>query len=249
MQAARVKRNRLYDEFAHLWPVISDPADYAYEASHWRNTIREKLGDGRHRLLELGVGGGNMLSHLVSEFDAVGVDISDKMLANSRRLNPSVEHVIGDMRHIRLDQLFDAVIIHDAINYMVTEQDIRDIFETAHAHLRPGGIVIAAPDYYRETFTDPIILHSHSVTEKVRLTHIEYFYDLDVNDSVIECLMIYVIREGGKLRIHKDMHVLGLFAKQRWLELLLECGFAVETRPYLVHDDHREAWLLVGARK
>lgn len=28
--------NRMYDEFAHLWPLISAPEDYANEAGYWR---------------------------------------------------------------------------------------------------------------------------------------------------------------------------------------------------------------------
>ena len=47
----------LYDKLAYLWPVISPPEDYAEEASHWRTALRKHLGPGRHRLLELGVGG------------------------------------------------------------------------------------------------------------------------------------------------------------------------------------------------
>ncbi len=55
--------NRMYNEFAHLWPLISDPKEYAVEASFWRDALRAELGPGRHEILELGVGGGNNLSH------------------------------------------------------------------------------------------------------------------------------------------------------------------------------------------
>ena len=102
--------------------------------------LRKHLGPGRHRLLELGVGGGHNLSHLTSEFDAAAVDLSPQMLELSRRLNPTVEHHLGDMRTVRLPgQVFDAVLIHDAICYMQTEDDLRAAFATARVHLRPGG--------------------------------------------------------------------------------------------------------------
>ena len=57
-----MKLNRLYDEFAHLWPLISAPEEYAVEAQHWRDALREKLGPGRHEILELGVGGGHNIA-------------------------------------------------------------------------------------------------------------------------------------------------------------------------------------------
>ena len=39
--AVAVGRNRMYDEFAHLWPLISAPEDYATEARYWRDALRE----------------------------------------------------------------------------------------------------------------------------------------------------------------------------------------------------------------
>jgi len=124
----------LYDKLAYLWPVISPPEDYADEAAYWREALRRRLGPGRHCLLELGVGGGHNLSHLAGEFDAVAVDISPKMLELSRRLNPAVEHHLGDMRTFRLPgRAFDAVLIHDAVSYMLTEDDLRAAFAPARA--------------------------------------------------------------------------------------------------------------------
>ena len=113
---------RLYNDLAHLWPVISPPEDYAEEAGHWRQAIRDNLGAGRHHLLELGVGGGHSLSHLTSEFEPTAVDISPRMLDLSLQLNPAVDHHLGDMRThtVRLDRKFDPVLVHDAIASMLS---------------------------------------------------------------------------------------------------------------------------------
>ena len=143
-------QNRMYDEFAYLWPMVSPPEEYAEEAGHWRQALRDKLGAGQHEILELGVGGGHLLSHLTAEFHATAVDISEKMLANSTRLNPQVKHYVGDMRSVRLNKKFKAVLIHDAIAYMLTESDLRATFATARSHLEPGGVFITCPDDYRK---------------------------------------------------------------------------------------------------
>ena len=118
------QQDRMYTDLAHLWPLISPPEDYAEEAGYWRDVLREKLGPGRHEILELGVGGGHNLSHLTGDFQATAVDLSEKMLEHSRRLNPEVEHHVGDMRTFRLDRKFDAVLVHDAICYMLNEDDL-----------------------------------------------------------------------------------------------------------------------------
>ena len=68
------------------------------------------------------------------------------MLALSRKLNPGVEHHLGDMRTVRIPGEFDAVLAHDAISYMLSEDDLRAVLATARVHLRPGGVFLAAPD-------------------------------------------------------------------------------------------------------
>jgi len=249
MKYEDIKQNRLYDEFAHLWVLISDPKDYAPEAAFWKKALRDKLGPGRHEIMKLGVGGGNNLSHLKNEFKATAVDISDKMLDNSRRLNPEVEHLVGDMRTVRLGRKFKAVLIHDAINYMLTEDDLRAAFRTAAEHLDPGGVFITSPDYTTETFVDGVVRHGSGADENTRLVHIEYEFDPDSNDTTYEYLMIYLIREKGQLRIEHDRHVGGLFREARWLELIEEAGFEVEKYAYDVHDDNRQSFLFVGVRK
>ena len=238
--------NRMYDEFAHLWPLISTRQDYENEAQLWRDALRDKLGPGRHEILELGVGGGHNLSYLTEDFQATAVDVSEKMLLNSVALNPSVEHHVGDMRSIRLAKSFRAVLIHDAIGYMLTEDDLRSTFATARAHLERGGVLVVAPDDFRETFSGPRVTHGTNSDGNTQLTQIEYQYDPDPEDTVIESRMFFLILEGDKLRVEQDRHILGLFSLQTWLDLMQESGFAVEKYPYDVHDDGRKTYLLVG---
>ena len=237
---------RMYTEFARYWPLISDPADYAREAGLWREALRSRLGPGRHEILELGVGGGNNLSHLTNDFDAVAVDICPEMIEQARKLNPDVEFYVGDMRTVRLGRKFKAVIIHDAISYMLSEDDLLATFATAAAHLDPGGVFITSPDWIRESFHEPAVGHGTNTDGKTTLTNIEYTYDPEPSDTTIETLNWYIIREGPALRIEQDRHVLGLFSLKTWLSLMEQSGFEVQKDPYDVHEDHREAYLLVG---
>src|SRR5437667_3521402 len=74
------------------------------------------------------------------------------MLELSQKINPKLEHFQGDMRELRLNRTFDIVFIHDAICYMQTGDDLRKAITTAAVHCKPGGIVLIAPDYVKETF-------------------------------------------------------------------------------------------------
>ena len=239
-------QNRLYNDLAHLWPMLDPPEEYAEEAAFWRQALREKLGPGRHEALELGVGGGHLLSHLTDQVQATAVDISPQMLANSRALNPDVEHHLGDMRTVRLGRKFRAVLIHDAISYMLTEEDLAAAFATARAHLNPGGILITVPDYFAETFDGTTVQHRTHALEDGEFTYIQYCTDPDPSDSTVETVFVYIIKTDDGLEVETDRHVTGLFPLTTWQGLLAEAGFEVETRPYPVYDDDGEGYLLVG---
>lgn len=241
-----IKKNRLYDEFADLWPLVSAPEDYKIEAAYWRDALHAKLGPGKHEFLELGVGGGNNLSHLTGDFQATAVDISEKMLAVSRALNPDVTHHVGDMRDIRLNRKFNAVIIHDSISYMTSEEDLLATFNTAKAHLEKDGVLLVAPDWYIETFNGPEVSHNVRKNSNIELTFIEYLHDPDPSDSTIEGVFFYLMKDGKNLRIEQDLHIFGLFTLQTWTNLLNKAGFRVEKWPHPVHSDQKRAYLLVG---
>jgi SAM-dependent methyltransferase len=227
-----VQNTLLYNELAYLWPAISPPEDYAIEAEDWRKAIRKHLGGGRHSLLELGVGGGHNLSHLTAEFDAVAVDISPNMLKLSRRLNPTVEHHIGDMRTFRLPgRTFEAVLVHDAICYMLTEDDLRAVFATAWAHLRPGGLLLVGPDLVRDTFRPGMSLSWSTERGGVQITTDEIVYDNDPSGTVLESHFTYTINERGVRRVERDIHVTGLFPIATWIALIEEAGFRAERIP------------------
>jgi SAM-dependent methyltransferase len=235
----------LYADLAYLWPIVSPPEDYAEEAQYLREALRERLGPGRHTLLELGVGGGHVLSHLAGEFHPTAVDRSEDMLALSRKLNPGVEHHWGDMRSIRLKQSFDAVLVHDAINYMLSEDDLGAALATARAHLRTGGVLLVAPDWFKEDFPGTAVHHWINGRDGLEVTFIEYVHDPDPADSTIESIFFFLISQGGKLRVEQDRHISGLFPRDTWLRLMSQAGFAVSQAPYPSYEGYGGN-LLVG---
>jgi SAM-dependent methyltransferase len=129
--------NRFYGELASWWPLISPAEEYVEEAAFAASVLSSAAVPVRE-VLELGSGGGHNAVHLKNRFELTLVDISPAMLEMSHRLNPECEHHLGDMRSVRLGREFDAVFVHDAIDYMTTEADLRLAIETAFTHCRPG---------------------------------------------------------------------------------------------------------------
>ena len=220
--------------------------EYALEAWHIKEVLANRLGPGRHTLLELGVGGGHVLSHLTDNYQATAVDLSPDMLALSQKLNPLVKHHLGDMRQVRLGQTFRAVLIHDAITYMLNEGDLRAAFETAKAHLPPGGVLVTAPDWFQETFESPSVLHWTKGDGEREITLIEYVHDPDPKDTTIESVFFYLIKENGELRVEQDRHITGLFPKGTWHRLMQETGFSSEEVTYPACEGGYGGHLIVG---
>ncbi len=225
MDASSIIPNRLFNDLAYLWPVMSPPEEYAEEAACWRTLLSQRLGPGRHHILELGVGGGHNLSHLTDGFDATAVDISQQMLRHSMALNPGVKHIVGDMRYVRLGRKFEAVLIHDAISCMTTARDLSAVFTTAATHLKPGGLLLVSPDYFADKIALPRTECHICSGGDIDLTYVEYAYDPDPSDTMLDVILTYLIRSSRGLQIEHDRFEIGLFPHSTWRKLIHAAGF------------------------
>jgi Methyltransferase domain len=222
----------LYQELADWWPLLSSPDDYAEEAHFYHRALLSACALAPTTLLELDSGGGNNASHLKKPFQMTLVDLAPGMLAVSRRLNPDCEHVLGDMRSVRLGRQFDAVFIHDAIVYMRSEADLARAIETAYVHCRPGGAALFAPDHTRETFKATTTHGGHDREDR-GLRYLQWTWDPDVADSTYVSYMVYVLREGAdRVRSVLDRHTCGLFSHAHWLRAIAEAGFEARAVPF-----------------
>jgi SAM-dependent methyltransferase len=236
---------KLYDELAAWWPAFSDPAAYRREAAHFGREIRRSIRPTPRTLLELGSGGGTSASFMKRRFQMTLVDLSPRMLRVSRAINPECVHIRGDIRTLRLGRTFDAVFAHDAICHMLSEADLESVMETAYVHLRPGGAALFVPDFVRETFVAGTDEGGGDAGGK-SVRFLQWVIDPDPADTqyVVDFALMLRLR-NGRVRLAHDRHVLGLFPRARWLQLLRGVGF----KPAVVRNGEiREAFLAVRRR-
>jgi trans-aconitate methyltransferase len=223
-----VDRPKLYASVASWFHLITAPEEYAEEAEVYRALLEEGGVPQGGTMLELGSGGGNNASHLKAHFEMTLMDLSSEMIELSKGINPELEHIQGDMRSLRLDREFHAVFAHDAVDYMISEQDLRAAMETAFVHTRPGGAALFVPDDLRETFK-PRTDHGGNDEGTRAARYIEWSWDPDPSDTSYITDYAYLLRdENGDVRVEHDRHVLGLFSRQEWLAWLKEAGFSAE---------------------
>jgi SAM-dependent methyltransferase len=223
----------IYDELAD-WYHLIDPVDaHADEAACYREAFaagidRAIAAAGRAlTLLDLGCGAGNNAFFLKRDFVCTLTDLSPAMLRLSRARNPECEHVEGDMRTLRLGRTFDAVLVHDAVCYMLSETELAAAIETAFVHTRPGGAAVFTPDVFAETFEDATeLVETEDGARSLR--YIEWQWDPDPADGTYRVELALLMREGGEVRMAHDRHVEGLHARGTWVRLLAAAGYDVE---------------------
>ncbi len=227
---------KLYSSLAEWFHLLTPPEEYAEEAEFYRSAILSAAAATPRTLLELGCGGGNNAWHMKAHFQLTLTDISPNMLELSRLINPECEHVLGDMRTLRLGRVFDVVFIHDAIDYLTTLAELGQAIETAWIHCRPGGVALFAPDTLRETFK-PGTDHGGEDDATRGMRYLEWTWDPDPSDDTYLVDYAYLLRnEAGEVRVESDRHQLGLFRRSEWLDIMRHVGF----EPRVIPFDHSE---------
>jgi len=226
-------RLKMYRELAEWWQLLTPHEDYRDEAQVYIELFEKHSNIIMRNILELGSGGGNNSHYLREKFTMTLVDLSEPMLEMSCQINPDCEHLVGDMRTLDLGREFDGVLIADAVMYMTTETDLRSALATAWKHLRPGGVVVVAPDVMFETFR-PYTTHSGRDGANRAFRYLEWAWDPDPNDTEYFVEFCYLMRdEHNQVRSEYERHTFGLFKYETWLRLFTDVGFDVESTRYV----------------
>lgn len=228
---------RLYTDLAWVWPFVSPPEDYPEEVATFRARFRRHGVPDGAPVLHLGSGGGSIDWHLKRHYRVTGVDLNPAMLAHARSLNPEVEYLEGDVRDVRLGRVFAAVLLHDAAAYMTTPAGLRAAYQTAAAHLAPGGVLVTPPEELRSRFRQHRVqAETHQRGERA-VTTVTVDFDPDPADTWFEQTYVFLIRQAGQqLQVETDTHRCGLYELDEMLRLLREVGFEPQVEQWELAD-------------
>ena len=141
----------VFGAYAAYYDLLYRDKDYAGEAAYVSAMIRRHC-RGASGLLDLGCGTGVHAAHLAEAgWQVHGVDLSETMLEDARQRRTRLPGAIagrlgfspGDARTYRHATSFDAVtaLFHVA-SYQIGNEDLDALFDTAAAHLSPGGVFL-----------------------------------------------------------------------------------------------------------
>lgn len=153
-----------FEVYAAFYDLLYQKKDYAGEAAYTDGLIRRYSRDVK-TLLDLGCGTGRHDECLASlGYDVLGVDLSEGMLRQARSKKSSLAEAVasrlsyrnGDVRSLRLNQTFDAVIsLFHVMSYQRDDEELRAAFVSARTHLADSGIFVFDYWYGPAVLADP----------------------------------------------------------------------------------------------
>lgn len=136
----------MYQEFALVYDRLMDLVDYSAWSSHYQQLLADHgVGPGA-QVLEAACGTGSLSVHFAKHYQLTAGDVSQEMLslavAKAKTKGLNIPFLLQDMRKLRVHRLQDAIIAGcDAVNYLLTPQDLRRFLTSANKALKPSGVL------------------------------------------------------------------------------------------------------------
>lgn len=154
-----------YSSFAAVYDMFMDNVPYEEWADYVERLLKKnKIEKGL--ILELGCGTGSMTRQLAAKgYDMIGLDNSEEMLQIAREKGDGsgdgILYLCQDMREFELFGTVAAVIsVCDSMNYILSEEELKQVFRLVNNYLDPQGIFIFDLDTeyaYKEILGDNTI--------------------------------------------------------------------------------------------
>lgn len=242
-----------YNELAWTDDWLVNPAEYEDEVKVYVDLIKHIAAEPPRTLLHLGSGSGGYDQIFKRHFTVTGVDLSLGMLHKARAAHPEIEYIEGDMRTLRLNRQFDAVVIPDSIDYMVSPDDLRKAIQTAVEHLKTGGVLLVVGKT-EATFKNNNFAYTGE-KDGVHVTLLENNYASPFRPNTYEATFVFLIRQQGELTIHTDHQVLGLFSQTTWEKVFDDSELTMQKTilnstydDYLLGDGEYSVTVFVGQK-
>jgi SAM-dependent methyltransferase len=172
----------VFDGYAEYYDLLYRDKDYAREAEFVHSQLKAGSVAGP-TLLELGCGTGR---HAVEfsrlGYQVTGVDLSDGMVRQAKARAMALpagqasllKFQIGDVRTVRIPQVFDTVVsLFHVMNYQTSAADLRSAFRTASHHLQTGGLFLFDFWYGPAVLSDPPVVRVKRLeSESIQATRI-----------------------------------------------------------------------------
>lgn len=215
-----------YTEFAQVYDLFMDNVPYEDWCTYIvRELKKERIENGL--VLELGCGTGRMTRLLAKMgYDMIGIDMSQEMLMIAREAqedNDGILYLQQDMRSFELYGTVRAVVsICDSMNYILEEDDLRQVFSLVNNYLDPRGIFLFD--------LNTIYKYENLLAEQTFCENREegsFIWDnyYDEEEQINEYdLTLFIKEKEGLYRKYEEFHYQRAYSLETVVRLLEESG-------------------------
>ncbi|MCR9140739.1 MAG: class I SAM-dependent methyltransferase [bacterium] len=228
----------VFGAYSKYYNLLYRDKDYEGEVKYLQSLLSRFAGGETGSLMELGCGTGNHAFLFGRDGVAVyGVDQSADMIAEAKdrqarvgeHLKAQPEFHEGDVRNYRANRSFDAVCsLFHVVSYQNSNEDLLAEFQTARAHLEPGGLFIFDVWYGPAVLSDPPVVRvkrlADESTEVTRLAEPELHAERNIVDVNYE--VIVKDRASGAVEAVKETHHMRYLFTPELEFFLKQAGFS-----------------------
>jgi len=230
MQTAE-KNTDVYERQAAFYDAIyaAKGKDYQKEAAQIHEVIERHKRSKGNRLLDVGCGTGGHFPFLSEWYKVEGLDLDGHMLAVAKKRFSDTPFHQGDMVNFSLENQFDAVTcLFSAIGYVKTVDRMQAAIVNMAKHVKPGGVLVVEPWFSPDQWTAgrPSAAFVDKPDLKIARVNIS---ELEDNVSIIK--FHFLVATSGKVEDFTELHELGLFTREQYLQGFEMAGMKVEYDP------------------
>ncbi|MDG4655467.1 class I SAM-dependent methyltransferase [Ectobacillus antri] len=218
-----------YQQFALLYDELMNDVPY----DKWVSFVERKMDQYdvmAPSLLDVACGTGSVALPLMQKgYDVTGVDLSDDMLSVAyekvRSAGYDAAFYQQDMRELSLDREFDCVTIFcDSLNYVTSEDGIKQTFKKVYEHVKPGGLFLF--DIHSLYKIHQVFMNETYTINEEEVALIWTCFPGEEPDSV-EHDMTFFVQDGEYYQRFDELHVQRGYETDHIISWLEEAGFTV----------------------
>lgn len=214
-----------YTKLAQIYDAIYTEKDYEAESEQIAEMVAQHKQTSGNRMLDVGCGTGGHIDFLRESYAVEGLDRSAEQIAIARTRFPSIDFHIADMVDFELPKKFDVITcLFSAIGYVQSAARLMKTIGTMARHLVPGGVLIVEPWLRHDVYQPGHISSSLVELPELRVARM-CVSELRGNVSVME--MHYMVATPAGVETFTDLHELGMFTHEDFVEAFAAAGLAV----------------------
>ncbi|MGW7022505.1 class I SAM-dependent DNA methyltransferase [Streptomyces decoyicus] len=246
MNETHGKRSMEYSqEHADIYDAIhaSRGRDWASEADGMAALVKEGL-PSADSLLDVACGTGEHLRYFARHFTSVaGLELSEGMREIAAAKLPGIPIHRGDMRNFDLGRTFDAVTcMCFSLGYMHSVGDLHDAIASLARHTVAGGVIVAEPWWFPESFLDGFVSGAVTHEEDRVISRVSH----SVRDGRASRMTVrYTVADPVGIREFTETEVHSLFTQDEYVTAFA----SAEVEARYIADGPNGRGLFVGIRK